>query len=133
MKLLSGQLEARKRLVERLLERYRRFMGLDFWDLTVDWDEKAARASTEVIPTCKEASISFNIKHLQKITRLAELEFLVVHELSHCLTWHFAAHSKFKGAALRYLDEDLTTTIARSVINAYRGGIRDALDDEAPR
>lgn len=74
--------------IETLVAHWRPIMGLDTWVIQVRFDEKVHTATCIAQPQYEEAVLTFNLKRIRENCRTPWMvEELVVHELSHALSW----------------------------------------------
>lgn len=75
--------------VHRAIKYWRPILGLESWDLQVNFDEPKYLGSCLAKPSYEEAALSFNLKRMRAELppTYAAVEELAVHELVHCLLW----------------------------------------------
>lgn len=105
-----------QRKLFKLVHRWVPILGLDQWDLSIDFTEKTHQATVEAKPEYEEAIIHFNLKRIRKeLTTDEDLNRLVLHELAHLLTWGCNEDDDDR-------DELRTTHVEKALWRAYQVG-----------
>ena len=77
-----------QRQIVTLVNHWRPIMGLDTWIIQTRFDEKVHTATCIAQPQYEEAVLTFNLKRIRtNCPTPAMIEELVVHELTHALSW----------------------------------------------
>ena len=119
-------LELREALKEKVAK-WRPVLGLNDWKIGVKFNERQHMATCTADPEYEQATLHFNVRRIRAEVPANQLDELVVHELTHCLTWVVGdALPDDDKTAREKADELLTTRVERSVIRAYQLGLRDA-------
>jgi hypothetical protein len=100
-----------------VLEAIREPMGLDRWTITPSVEAiPDARACCSAMPEYREAKILFDLDKLQTNDDLDEI---IVHESTHCLTW-----------PLHAVAEHLANALAESMPETHREAMRKLLQEQ---
>jgi len=118
---------ALKKRILAFIADWRDIVGLTHWDVRVKWNELEYQATVVVeLPQYEWVTIHCNLKKIrEKQDSLAELEELVVHELSHTFTWVLARGIegvRLQDEAQEHFEEVATTQISRALIRARNQG-----------
>ncbi len=70
-----------------IIERWAPIIGLDQWRRYVDWSEDSTVASCIAHPRYRQWLVNFDLDKTTDPQRCANLEELVVHEMTHALHW----------------------------------------------
>lgn len=101
----------------KLVKRWLPILGLEQWDVSIDFSEKTHQATVEAKPEYEEAIVHFNMKRIRKELQTDEdLNRLVLHELAHLLTWGCNEDDS-------HHDELRTTHVEKAIYRAYQLGL----------